>query len=543
MPSEHRLHPASILFALAGSFKTLALPAVLLLFSSLRSAGADGDGGARWGPTRWINRWTPGDLDFENWQLWLLFFLIVPTIAALVRFFTFRIRYEGSELVIHSGLVFRNERHVPYGRIQNLDTTRTLLHRLLGVADVRIETAGGQEPEAKISVLHMSVFEDMRRRVFEGRAAAVALPVLANGPADGAQAVPVPQPPAAPHVVLHLPPRELMLLGLLDNRGFLLVAALYGAMWEMGLQALVWERLTSGLYAPGLLRTAGRQLAGGQFPPLWQIGVLAGGLIGLLLLVRLLSMAWVLVALYDFRLTRLGPDLRTEYGLTTRISATIPLARIQTLSIRDTPLQRLVGRASVHVETAGTPAGPEQGGDRRPRERLAPIVRTADVPALVRQVMAHADPSTLDWQPVHPRAFRRAVKPLLIVIGLVAIAAFGTAGWRVWPIVAAGAGIALGATWKHVRQLAWASSDDVVAVRSGWLWRSVTVAPVARIQTVSSVESPFDRRAAMAGVRVDTAGGGADQRARIQIPYLARETATALAQRLGVQAAETAFRW
>ena len=93
------------------------------------------------------------------------------TIVAVARYFSFRLRYEGTELVIRSGIFFRNERHVPYARIQNLDAVRNVAHRLLGVTEVRVETGGGQAPEATISVLHETVFEEMRRRIFEGRAA------------------------------------------------------------------------------------------------------------------------------------------------------------------------------------------------------------------------------------------------------------------------------------------------------------------------------------------------------------------------------------
>ncbi|HKO32412.1 MAG TPA: PH domain-containing protein, partial [Candidatus Limnocylindria bacterium] len=153
MPSEHRLHPASILFALAGSLKAFALPALVLMVSSLRSSPATGGNSAgRWWPGRWMNSWLPDSLELENWQVWLLLFLVPATIAAVIRYLTFRVGYEGGELVIRSGLFFRNERHVPYGRIQNLDATRNLLHRLFGVAEVRIETGGGKEPEARISV-------------------------------------------------------------------------------------------------------------------------------------------------------------------------------------------------------------------------------------------------------------------------------------------------------------------------------------------------------------------------------------------------------
>src|SRR5262245_53975121 len=115
MPSEHRLHPSSILFALAGSLKAFVLPAVVLLLTTGRSD--PGPSGPGWfSPERWFTRWMPGDFEIANWQFWILLFLIPATIAAVVNYLTFRIRYEGTELVIRSGVLFRNERHVPYGR-------------------------------------------------------------------------------------------------------------------------------------------------------------------------------------------------------------------------------------------------------------------------------------------------------------------------------------------------------------------------------------------------------------------------------------------
>jgi membrane protein YdbS with pleckstrin-like domain len=66
--------------------------------------------------------------------------------------------------------------------------------------------------------------------------------------------------------------------------------------------------------------------------------------------------------------------------------------------------------------------------------------------------------------------------------------------------------------------------------------------PTTKIQVVGRAESPFDRRAAMAGLRVDTAGSASPVH-RISIPYLARETAAALHERLALQTAQTAFRW
>jgi putative membrane protein len=530
MPSDHRLHPTSILFALAGSLKAFLLPAVVLMLTTGRSDAPSSQN--PFGPDRWMNRWATGNVEIANWQFWLLLFLIPSMVAAVARYLSFRVRYEGTELVIRSGLIFRNERHVPYARIQNLDAVRNVAHRLLGVAEVRVETGGGQTPEATIRVLHETVFEEMRRRVFEGQA---------RGQPDAPQ--PEAAEAAAPSVesrtLLHLPLRELLLNGLLDNRGMLLVGAAYGVLWEAGLFRGVWDQVARGAYAPGLVRDTAQTIASGGVPSLARIAVLLAGIVVLLALVRALSMIWSGVRLYDFRLSRVGDDLRTEYGLLTRVATTVPLRRVQTLTIREAPLQRLVKRMSVRVETAGGTGMPE-GGARQPRERLAPIIRGDAVPDLVREVLPGLDLGALEWQPLDPRAFRRALKRAMLVALIGTVPLVGLFGWSALAALPfAMAWLSLVA-WKQVQHTRWALTNDTIAFRSGWLWRQLTVAPVRKVQVVGCVESPFDRRAAMASFWVDTAGGRSH---RINIPYLARDTARVLFETLAARTAQTAFRW
>ena len=267
MPSEpHRLHPSSILFALAGSLKAFLFPAVLLIVTGRSSGPSSGPWG--WGPADWMNRSLPGEFELANWQFWILLFLIPSTIVAIARYLSFRLHYEGTELVIRSGIIFRNERHVPYARIQNLDAIRNVVHRVLGVTEVRVETGGGQTPEATISVLHETVFEEMRRRIFEGRTRA--------GQADVEQ-VEAPEPAAAvveSPPLLHLPLRELFLNGLLDNRGSVLVATTFGVLWEAGLMPSLWNQVSTGWFAPGMIRDTVRTVAAGRFPPPGRIALI-----------------------------------------------------------------------------------------------------------------------------------------------------------------------------------------------------------------------------------------------------------------------------
>jgi putative membrane protein len=85
-------------------------------------------------------------------------------------------------------------------------------------------------------------------------------------------------------------------------------------------------------------------------------------------------------------------------------------------------------------------------------------------------------------------------------------------------------------------------TDSAIVFRSGWVWRYLTIAPLAKVQAVSVHESPFDRRHGMATLLVDSAGGS-DAPHRVEIPYLPREVAGRLRDRLAAAAASTAFRW
>ena len=94
-----------------------------------------------------------------------------------------------------------------------------------------------------------------------------------------------------------------------------------------------------------------------------------------------------------------------------------------------------------------------------------------------------------------------------------------------------------------MRRLRWAVTDSGLLFRSGWFWRDTSFAPFNRIQNVAILESPCDRRAGMASLRVDTAGAGSPLSHKLLIPYLARATADELAELLAARAASSAFEW
>jgi putative membrane protein len=321
-----------------------------------------------------------------------------------------------------------------------------------------------------------------------------------------------------------------------------IVSAAFGVLWEAGL----FDRTIDLVFGKdvssrGLVREAFRGLSGGGTPALGAVAFTAAAFMAVLLGMRVLSMLWSLLRLHGFQLDRAGDDLRAQFGLFTRVMTTIPLQRIQTLTIREGLLHRLFGLASVRVDSAGSDAR-RQGGSQVRRESLAPVVRARDLAQLLHDVLPEVDVASVAWQPVDPRSVRRAFVASFAFLLIFTLPFAAMLRW--WTLLL----VALVALWSlvnarlRVRHLGWALAERAVLYRSGWIARQVTIARFTKIQVVSLVESPFDRRAGMAGVRVDTAGA-ANLSHRVHIPYLTRGSADRLYGTLAREASETTFRW
>ena len=482
-----RLHRSSWLFALTGSVQQLILPLIAILVFGQR----DDEG--------WFG--TPVVLAIVGAML----------IRALWHQWTFRYGFGARGLVIREGLIFRNVRQIEYQRIENIDTERGPLHRLLNVAQVRVQTSTGGKPEALISVLDLGAVQEMRHRVFADT----------RPTAEAAQAPQGPQ-------LLHLPPMELVRYGLIDNRGLILVAAGAGVLQQAGFFRVNREVIDHWLQSSALTGVAGLGMP-------MQIMLALFAIISALIALRILSVALALITLHDFTLTRHDGDLRARYGLLTKIALTLRTRRIQAVHQSESLLHRLFGRVSLDVDLAGDSGGQEEqrNSGRMKTRWLAPVCPTAAAPALIASALPIFDPAAPpDWQPLAPgarsRLFRRSAWLSLLIVA-------GPSWWYLREAAVFGIPIVVALAWMHahlfVKYTRWALERDVLLFRSGWLTRRLTIVPRDRVQTLNVSTSPFDRRRHMASLLVDTAGGSS-MSAGVHIRYLPADVARRLAAEL-----------
>jgi putative membrane protein len=436
--------------------------------------------------------------------------LAVLLALALWRQWTFRYGFGPRGLVIHEGLAFRNVRQIEYGRIENIDSQRGLLHRLLGVAEVSVQTSTGGKAEAVIRVLDLQAVRDMREHVF------------GESPAPSADA---PRATVAP--LLHLPIGELVRCGLIDNRGMIIVAALGGLFYEMGLFDVDRDMIGMWLQSSSIIALKALSLA-------LQIGLALGVVVSALIAARLLSVIVAVVTLHDFTLTRSDHDLKVQYGLLTRVALTLRTPRIQAVHQTQTLLHRWFGRVSLDVDLTGDRGGNanERNQSRSSTRWLAPLCRDSEASALIAAALPALELSKEPaWQPLalgaRARVFRRMVS--LWVVTTVVLFAWLRDEHALLVLV-----FGLPSSWLHahlyVKHTRWALLPEALLHRRGWLTRRLTVVPRDRIQSVALSSSPFDRRKHMASVTVDTAGGTRGNEVRIR--YLEAGTAGALTRAL-----------
>jgi len=423
----------------------------------------------------------------RDYSLWAAL-LVVPLIAsALWHQWIYRYDFGPRGLVIREGLVFRNVRNIDYQRIENVDTERNLLHRLLKVAQVRVETSSGGGSEAVVRVLDMNAVQEMRERIFAARARQEAT--------ETGNAVPVRE-----DLLLHLAPGELLRFGLIDNRGLIVVAAVFGLVTQIGSDRLLEAKVQPLLESLPIGGFA-------TFGPLLQAFFIFSAIAGLIAGTRVLSVLLAFITLHDFRLTQMRDDLRVQHGLFTRISLTLRRPRIQAVHQKVSLLHRLFGRASLTVDLAGGLSGNAgQDGSRTPARELwlAPVCTPAEADRLFRIALPRVRLHEAAWQRLAPGARGRLFRLLSML-------------WLLFSVP--------GAAWLLGR---WAPAVVLPVLPLLWL-RRLSVTPRNRVQAVRLSTSPFDRRYGMASLVVDTAGARA---VHLKIPYLDEDVATGLMRAL-----------
>jgi putative membrane protein len=359
---------------------------------------------------------------------------------------------------------------------------------------VAVQTSGTEGAEAKLDAITREQGEALREalRALGGRA-----PTPRDEAAGGA-----PRPPP----LIQVGAMHLILRGLTDNRAGLFLAGLLGFIAQVApdddvsLFVRAWD------------------LASGALSPIIGRGAVAIFVFVLAVASIFVIAGWVgsavlnVVRFFGFTLREEDGVFSRSYGLLTKRVHTLPRGRIQAVRLRQTLLRRLFGLGEMRTDDMGASAD-DKSAEARGTDVFVPIARRADLEALLGRVLPAADLTRYAFRRTSPRIIRRSAARFALLGVVAAALAYQTLG--PWALAAPAVFAALGAISGLLvfRTLHWAFDDAGLAVRRGVFRRLVAVVPANRIQALTLVATPFDRRHGVATLTAIVGGG-----ARVAIP-------------------------
>ena len=250
---------------------------------------------------------------------------------------------DGAELRINSGVLTKKSRRIPYERLQSVDIAEPLIARVFGLAELRIEMAGGKDSRTTLRFLKLGVARNLRTLLLN----------RAHGAEADAQPVDEQR-----EVIAKVPPERIM-IGTFLSLDFMFSA--------IGAVALV----VAGLYFGQIITALGGIIALGT----WLLQIVA----------------FRIFAQWGFSLTRDNRGLRIERGLFSRTSQTIPVDRVQGIAIEEPFVWQRLGWQRLEVDVAGYASHDENNGVNA-SSTLLPIADPPLACHVIAQLMPGVDP-------------------------------------------------------------------------------------------------------------------------------------------------------
>ncbi|MEO9634489.1 MAG: PH domain-containing protein [Parasphingorhabdus sp.] len=411
--------------------------------------------------------------------------LVVGVTALIWSRFTYQVT--AREIRIKSGLLNRNNRSIPFDRIQDVSLEQKLLSRLLGLATVALETGSGGGEDGQLDALARTDAERLRDTIRDYKAGLQEDPALVD-----AERTIEGSPP-----LFAMDNRRIFIAGLF-NFSFVLLAVL-GALAQ-NFDFL----LPDGFFDPRTWIDA--------LPEQETIDTFGSGIRFLGALAAILSLITVgfvsgivrtFVREYNFRLDQVDtgqPGFRRRRGLFTLTDMVMPIHRVQAAILQTGPVRERFGWYHLKFTSLAGDASGETD------HSAAPCARLSEIDPILDECTIDQTSPDLAFQSVDPAFWWRGAILIWLLLTAVAVGngLFVHIGLYAIILLAIPVSWIQFLNWRHHQ---YALTDSQLYVRSGWWRRKLTILPLPKVQTVDISQTPFDHPLDLATVTIGIAGG------------------------------------
>ena len=432
--------------------------------------------------------------------VFLVFALATGTISiflSILHYFRFDFYIKKDALVINRGLLNRTHTSVPFDRIQVINFEASVVHRLLNVVKIVVETAGSKSSESEIYALSKSDAHALRDYLLEMREDA--LPESEELEDIGEDLLQ--KPP-----LFSLGLSDLLKIGLTHNHlrsASVMIAVTFGYLS----QYWVYLEDLDDLPVLGNALNAMDNIV----PSLIFMVILA-----VIVLAILLSIVTTVIRFYALKVINIKDGLKTSAGLFSRREFSARNNKLQIFKWNTNPLRRLVGYYSVSMAQASSDDGLDS------QSINIPGCKEADLELLRNQFFGDID--------LEPNLFYKPDKRMMgryfIFFGLLPVAIaivinyWLLSVWNWWLLLFLPFIFLL--IFVYYKKFEMRINDDVMFIKRGIIEDSWKLIYLYKIQSISLHQTPYMQQRDLVNVHIHTAAGS------LSVPYIKIGEASAL---------------
>ncbi|UOQ85005.1 PH domain-containing protein [Gracilibacillus salinarum] len=317
--------------------------------------------------------------------------LVLFIVFSVLAWYRYTYQLEEDQIRIEQGIFIRKKRTISKHRIQSIDLSQNIIHRIFGLTKVQIETAGSDHRiDAALSAVTMEEGQLLHKQLKYNK-----------------QSEPVNEDSEQEEVVVpeHYPQRKVSVKQLLiagsTSASFGIILGLFGLVFS-DLESLIPDRFYNQATDWVVSQAVQVLIAFGilTFILLWCFGILQ-----------------TLIQYWNFTITRYEKELFITRGLLEKKQSTIPLKRIQAVGIKQSVIRQPLGFAIMYVEIASG----EIGQNQEMHTLIFPLIRKKHVAAFLQELLPEYtyQPDKLTKLPnkaLPYYLFRSAIIPLIATI-------------------------------------------------------------------------------------------------------------------------------
>jgi putative membrane protein len=431
-----------------------------------------------------------GTSKFGEYGYILIIIAIIGSIYGVIAFFKYFFFIDREELVIRKGVFQKKNINIPFERIQTIDFSQNLIHRVFNVVALKVDTAGSSKNEFEFDALDRGKAVALRQLILTKKAE-----VIREKHVGVIEEPLMLQEEREPILKLNI--GRLLLVGLTENhfRSFgLIILAAYWILDSLDDIGYGWNDLEGKIDMDSIL--------------LMGIAYVIALIIFFAILSLIISLFRTVFTYFELSFYRQGKGFRLVSGLLNRREKAAVDTKIQVMQWSQNVLQKILGYYDLFLKQAATVDLNSKKSIKIPGCSIDEVNRVEQY--LYKEI-------DLGFN------YKRKVSIYYLYRRLIYITLFGSivlgflfyvSAWKQFAGVLILYLYLITTSILKYKKLSFELNDDMLKINGGTFGENYSLLPLYKVQNIKKVTNIYQRRKELASLKVFTASGA------LTIPYI-----------------------